>query len=73
MLPAAGVASQVRYFKTLPNSMSAVRDAAARMAETGLLPDHEQLQAEAAEAVAGLTARGHKHSTRKHHAALTAA
>lgn len=53
--------------------MSAVRAAAARMAETGLLPDHQQMHEEAAEAMAGLTARGHKHSTRKHHAALTAA
>eukprot|EP00878_Enallax_costatus_P007609 GHUV01007967.1.p1 GENE.GHUV01007967.1~~GHUV01007967.1.p1 ORF type:complete len:378 (+),score=113.54 GHUV01007967.1:966-2099(+) len=68
-----GAKALVRYFKTLPSGLSALRAAAARMVETGLLPDHEQMHQEAADAVAGLTARGQKHSTRKHHAALTAA
>jgi hypothetical protein len=63
---------QVRYFKALPSNLSALRAAAARLAEEGELPDHEQMHAEAEEVRHDLTARGHKGRRRHGHAMVAA-
>jgi hypothetical protein len=63
---------QVRYFKALPSNLSALRAAAARLAEEGELPDHEQMHVEAEEVLHDLTARGHKGRRRHGHAMVAA-
>jgi uncharacterized lipoprotein YmbA len=65
---------QVRYFKSLPSLMADVKAVAAQMSSAGDLPSSERLHTEAQAAKDGLTAAvGHRHSTRKQHAAMVAA
>lgn len=66
------VRQQVRYFKSLPASMAALRAVAARMARDGSLPGHEDMHAAAAGVKAGLAARG-AGAGRKHQTLLTTA
>eukprot|EP00882_Tetradesmus_deserticola_P028626 GHRQ01031895.1.p1 GENE.GHRQ01031895.1~~GHRQ01031895.1.p1 ORF type:complete len:171 (+),score=85.58 GHRQ01031895.1:153-665(+) len=67
-----GAKALVRYFKSLPNSLSALRAAAARLVQEGELPDHEQMHAEAEEVLHDLTAPGHKGRRRQGHAMVAA-
>eukprot|EP00775_Hariotina_reticulata_P005032 gene5032-5274_t len=67
-----GARTLVRYFKSLPSLMADVKAVAAQMSSAGDLPSSERIHAEAQAAKEGLTALGHRHSTRKKHAMMAA-